>query len=294
VLLQAKNEDCRIIKTIEHLVSLKIKIAEDIKAGAKRQLATYETNESFIGCDEVGVGDYFGGIAACACHVPAENIKKLIELGVCDSKKLTDEKIDKISDEIAKYVQYQIIYVPPAAYNDFNLVLKNTHAIKAFAHNRCLMTVRDNIAEKGYKADKLKVVMDQFAEEKKYYEYVDKVANHVKGTVKQKVDIFETKAESKYIAVAAASIVARSFFLIQIKELEKKYDIKIPLGSSSSAVIETAIKIATKHGKNSLKDVCKYDFAQTKKVLAALPVRKPKPKTSDSATTKDKKTPTKK
>ena len=46
-----------------------------------------------IGSDEVGTGDYFGPIVVTASYVSKESISKLYELGVRDSKKITDEKI---------------------------------------------------------------------------------------------------------------------------------------------------------------------------------------------------------
>ncbi len=53
-----------------------------------------------IGCDEVGVGDFFGGLVAVACYVKPSNISYLKELGVKDSKKLTDEKMQEIFPEL--------------------------------------------------------------------------------------------------------------------------------------------------------------------------------------------------
>ncbi len=59
-----------------------------------------------IGCDEVGVGDFFGGLVAVACYVKPSNISYLKELGVKDSKKLTDEKMLAIFPELIKRVKY--------------------------------------------------------------------------------------------------------------------------------------------------------------------------------------------
>ena len=46
-----------------------------------------------IGSDEVGTGDYFGPIVVTAAYVKKEDIPFLEELGVKDSKKMTDDKI---------------------------------------------------------------------------------------------------------------------------------------------------------------------------------------------------------
>ena len=50
-----------------------------------------------IGSDEVGTGDYFGPIVVTASYVNKSDITFLEELGVKDSKKLTDKKIIKIT-----------------------------------------------------------------------------------------------------------------------------------------------------------------------------------------------------
>ena len=46
-----------------------------------------------VGSDEVGTGDYYGPIVVTASFVSKDNIPFLNELGVRDSKKLSDEQI---------------------------------------------------------------------------------------------------------------------------------------------------------------------------------------------------------
>ena len=46
-----------------------------------------------IGSDEVGTGDFFGPIVVTATYVDKSNFDFLLNLGVRDSKKITDEKI---------------------------------------------------------------------------------------------------------------------------------------------------------------------------------------------------------
>ncbi|MGB4985311.1 MAG: ribonuclease HIII, partial [Erysipelotrichaceae bacterium] len=43
--------------------------------------------------------------------------------------------------------------------------------------------------------------------------------------------IFETKAESKYLSVAVAAIIARYYFLNAIDKINEHYDIQLPLGA---------------------------------------------------------------
>ena len=66
-------------------------------------------NKPSIGSDEVGTGDYFGPIVVTASYVSKENESFLNDLGVRDSKKLTDETIIKIAPEIIKQIPHSTI-----------------------------------------------------------------------------------------------------------------------------------------------------------------------------------------
>ena len=62
-----------------------------------------------VGSDEVGTGDYFGPIIVTATYVTTDDILFLEDLGVRDSKKLTDEKILKVVPEIIKRIPYETV-----------------------------------------------------------------------------------------------------------------------------------------------------------------------------------------
>ena len=77
-----------------------MKIAGEKKKETKKNSKVYYANT--IGSDEVGTGDFFGPIVVTASYVTKENIPFLENLGVKDSKKLTDEQILKITPQIIK------------------------------------------------------------------------------------------------------------------------------------------------------------------------------------------------
>lgn len=104
--------------------------------------------------------------------------------------------------------------------------------------------------------------MDQYCSEKLYEKY-SKELNQKPA----KITMFETKAESKYISVAVASIIARVTFIRIMKDMAKKLGVnKIPLGASKEVEV-FAKELSAKIGKDKLKNLVKYDFATTKKVL---------------------------
>ncbi len=201
-------------------------------------------NCSFIGCDEVGTGDYFGGIVCTACYIPVEHEQTITKLGVNDSKKLTSIKIHQIYDELINLLKFKKINIKfdsailsPEQYNNLFNKLKNANAIKAYCHNAAI----NRLLEKVDKNKNIKIVLDQFVNEKKYYEYLKKAK--VKT---QKIDILTTKAESKYLAVALASIISRVLFENQMKELSTKAKVKIPFGSVDQTVKKVARKLGSK------------------------------------------------
>ncbi len=50
---------------------------------------------SVVGSDETGTGDFFGPVTVAACYVRADQIELVQELGVKDSKQLTDDLMRK-------------------------------------------------------------------------------------------------------------------------------------------------------------------------------------------------------
>ena len=74
-------------------------------------------NCSSIGSDEVGTGDFFGPIVVTATFVSKENINYLMDLGVRDSKKITDDKILKIGKEIIKNIPHVTFILDNPSFN---------------------------------------------------------------------------------------------------------------------------------------------------------------------------------
>ncbi len=213
-------------------------------------------NLSSVGSDEVGTGDYFGPLVVTASFVPKEQFAFLEELGVKDSKKLTDEKIIKIAPSIIKNITYTTLVLDNKTYNDYHSTDINMNKIKAILHNKCLLSVikKDNV-----KYDK--IVVDQFEPPKSYYAHLNNVKEKVTNIT------FLTKAEDQCFSVAASSIISRYIFLREIKKLEKKYEITIPLGAGDT-VNKVAQTIVDKYGKKELENLVKLNFKNTEKVLS--------------------------
>lgn len=223
------------------------KLDESIKVDTKIY------NSSSIGSDEVGTGDYFGPIVVTSSYVSKDNIKYLEELGVKDSKKLTDDKILEIVPLIIKKIPYKSVILSNKEYNDnYNKEL-NMNKIKAILHNKVLYSLKEEIKDYDY------IIVDEFAKDFIYYNYLRNSVNVVKNIT------FLTKGESKNLAVAAASLISRYIFIKEFDKLSDKVGITLPKGASD-VVDEVAFSIAKEKGIEYLKDIAKLNFKNTKKV----------------------------
>lgn len=218
-------------------------------------------NEASVGSDEVGTGDYFGPLIVTASFVSKENIIWMQELGVKDSKKLTDDKIIKIAPELIKKIPHTTIILSNEEYNQYHSTDFNMNKVKAILHNKCLLSVikKDNV---NYS----KIIVDQFEPPKAYYGHISKAPEKVTNIT------FLTKAEDQCMSVAASSIISRYIFLKEIKKLSDKFNIEIPLGASN-LVDEVGATLVIKYGKDILKQIAKLSFKNTDKIYEIIKTR---------------------
>ncbi len=210
---------------------------------------------SSIGSDEVGTGDYYGPIVVTASFVKKENIPFLTELGVRDSKKISDEQILKIVPKIIKRIPYKTIMLSNKEYNENYGSNMNMNKIKAVLHNKVLSEMA-----KGNDYDYDYVVIDQFESEKSYYNHLEECPNPLKGIT------FITKAEDKCMSVAVSSLISRYIFIKEIDKLGEKYGIFLPKGANYY-VEDIGIKLVQKYGTKVLKNVAKLNFSNTERIL---------------------------
>ena len=208
-----------------------------------------------IGSDEVGTGDYFGPIVVCASYVNKKDISFLEELGVRDSKKITDEKILKIAPSIMKRIPYSAYILKNTEYNTLQEKGYNMNKIKAILHNKVLLSL---MKKDNYITDM--VVIDQFTSPRSYYSFLKNEDN-----VFRKIT-FTTKAEDKCLSVACSSIISRYIFLKECEEMGNKLGSFVPKGAGVM-VDDYGKKVVNKYGKNILREVAKLNFKNTEKIL---------------------------
>lgn len=152
----------------------------------------------FIGSDEALKGDTFGGLVVAAVRADDQIREKLIEIGVADSKNLSDKEVLAMANRIKRIAPCEIESLLPEEYNkqdDVTALLNKIHQ---------------------------KVGHDLFPGE----HVVDKFPGCVVGNMQIE------KAESKYVEVAAASVLARATGLQQLNFLSAQAGFRLPKGST--------------------------------------------------------------
>ncbi|WP_373445998.1 ribonuclease HIII [Salinicoccus bachuensis] len=214
-----------------------------------------------IGSDEAGVGDYFGPMTVCAAHVPAEKVALLRELGVKDSKNLSNGTVRKLARDITHIVPYSLVILDNPSYNEKIDAGWNIVKLKAVLHDHCIRNVFEKL-DSGAQQDVQAIVIDQFTTENAYRKYVPE-------PFRPELIHQETKAESKSIAVACASILARSKYLEQMENLNRHLKTEVPRGASGKTDAFAA-KIADRHGMDYLDNMTKKHFKSRRKVMDLL------------------------
>ena len=268
VLLQADDNDTVITmytsgKVMFHGVSADVDammwqemmgVSKEEKKKKEEQNQKYHDCNS-VGSDEVGTGDYFGPIVVTASYVTRGDVKFLEELGVCDSKKINDEKILKIAPQIAKRVKYRSLILSNLEYNTKYTKDINMNKIKSIMHNKVLyQLVHEEQPEYDY------IIVDEFAREARYYGYLTGISNV------QRDITFMTKAEDKNLAVACSSIISRYIFLKEFDKLSDSLGIPLVKGAGSE-VDKIGEEVVEKYGEEKLKEIAKLNFANTKRIL---------------------------
>ena len=208
---------------------------------------------SSIGSDEVGTGDYFGPIVVTATYVSKENVDFLLELGVKDSKKMSDDDIRKVVPKIIKKIPYNTFILTNSEYNKLYNSDMNMNKMKAILHNKVLSSFVNK-----YKYDY--IVVDQFENPKSYYNHLKDAKFKVYGIT------FLTKAEDQCLSVACASMISRYIFLNEMDKISKDIGLDVPKGASSE-VDSFGVEIVKKYGSDKLKEIAKLNFKNTEKIL---------------------------
>lgn len=208
----------------------------------------------WIGSDECGKGDYFGPLIVTAFFCSREQLPKLAEIGVQDSKRLSDTRISQVAKQIyLKFPgQHSILILKPAKYNEliagFKEQGRNLNDLLAWAHQKAI----SDLLERDLPVEG--VLIDQFSNAKK-----------ARARLKPGypgLQIIERTSAERDPAVAAASIISRYQFLEARSRLDRQFGMRLPLGAGRG-VIKAGKKFVEKYGHERLAEIAKVHFKTT-------------------------------
>ena len=249
ILIQGRGTNSFLNKYIEH-ATIQQTILPTHSRDDKQTNAKHMKYSSWIGTDESGKGDYFGPLVIAGVLVDENNIQIFKNLDVKDSKKLSDENIEKIARQIKAKRTFSIITINPAKYNQLYTKFKNLNNLLAWGHARAI----ENILEKK---ECKNAISDKFGNEK-----LIKDALMTQGKT---INLEQRVRAEDDIAVAAASILARAEFVQRIKKLSNEYGINLPKGASGK-IKEQARVFVQKYGFDALTNIAKLHFKTSKEI----------------------------
>ena len=175
--------------------------------------------KEYIGTDESGKGDFFGPLVIAGVFVDEHTKNDLKNIGVRDSKELTDYSIKDISKKIKKILdgKFETVVINPEKYNQLYEKFGNLNRMLAWAHSRVI----ENLV---LKTEATEAISDKFGNEKLIQNSLME-----KG---QQIILHQFHKAEKYTAVAAASILAREKIIDWFTKNSKLYGLSIPKGAS--------------------------------------------------------------
>ncbi len=204
-----------------------------------------------IGVDEAGKGDFFGPLCIAAVYADEEAIQKLSELGVRDSKTMSDSTIRKLAPQIKRLCLHKIIALFPQKYNQLYASFHNLNSLLAWGH---ATAIEDLVARSSCR----KVIIDQFADERV-----------VENALKRKgleVDLTQRHRGEEDLVVATASMLARAAFVEGIDALSREMGISLPKGAANH-VTEVGKELFARGGMEALEKAAKLHFKTTQQII---------------------------
>ncbi len=215
------------------------------------QAGLFPPASGHIGTDESGKGDYFGPLVIAGFYGPDDQGPALRELGVRDSKALSDNRVRDIAASLRKAYVHSIVVVGPEKYNELYEKLRNLNKLLAWGHARVIENILDRI-------DCAQAVTDQFGDERFVLNALMR-----KGRT---IELIQRPRGEEDAAVAAASILARAEFVRRLEDLSTEWGVDLHKGAGPPVEAAAAVFLR-RHGAAALPKVAKMHFKITERVL---------------------------
>ncbi len=205
-----------------------------------------------IGVDESGKGDFFGPLVIAGAYVEEDQVAVLAEMGVRDSKKISDRKILTIADDIRKKFLVDTVVIMPEKYNQLYRKIKNLNKLLGWGHAK---VIENLLLQKQAPA----AISDKFGKDHFIIDNLQKEG--------RRIELIQKVRGESHPAVAAASIIARAEFIRRMDSMSQQFGMTFPKGASN--LVDNAGKDYVRtHGEPELEKVSKLHFKNYQKIMS--------------------------
>lgn len=185
-------------------------------AVSRKYSADPELSWPVLGLDESGKGDYFGPLVLAAVMLDETSARDLSALGVADSKTLTDTTIAKLVSEVEQRGVARVRLIEPSEYNELYARHGNLNLLMVEEYSRLIA---------GFSGSGVsQVILDRFSASEAQNAVIRK---------KSPAPMLITEKGERFIPVAAASVLARYYYVKWMQEAALRTGIPLRMGSGS-------------------------------------------------------------
>ncbi len=236
------------------LESVKSIVHDYIEPFTKKYLS--KNYEWYIGIDESGKGDTFGGVVVCGVLIREDPDKALKGFNVRDSKSISDMEIENTLSSLSSYlrnkkIEFKCVNIIAWEYNKLIEKYGNVNSVLISSYRKIVRELTKDISGEGI------IIADQFVDRERIKKTLEDIH---KG-----VDILVEPGAERYKVVALASMLARYKFIKQIEKISVEIGKKIPLGSSASEIKDIIEEIISRD--INLSRVAKLHFKNVKRIV---------------------------
>jgi len=197
-----------------------------------------------LGVDDSGRGPVIGPMILAGCLIDENTEEQLKKLGVKDSKQLTQKRREYLARIIReKAISYKIFKVIPERIDQYKEKGLKLNELEAEMAARIINEINDG-------KNKILVALDcPSTTRSNWRDYLITKIKHL-----QNLEIYcDHKAESKYISVAAASVLAKCAREREMQKIREKYGDEAGSGYSSDPLTQKfLLKYAEKYKEHGI------------------------------------------
>ncbi|MFH1917551.1 MAG: ribonuclease HII [Nanoarchaeota archaeon] len=192
-----------------------------------------------LGIDDAGRGPVIGPMILAGCLLDEKVEKDLKKLGVKDSKQLTPKRREFLAEKIKEVAEaFEVVIIYPDEIDSENSNGTKLNELEAFACAKIINKINKGLG-------KMKVVVD--CPSVSLVKWSDFLRARIKNLSNLEISC-EHKADRNHVAVAAASILAKSEREKEMERIREKYGEEMGSGYTSDPLTQKFLeKYAGKH-----------------------------------------------